>query len=42
MKSQIRSILFAAAALFLGQPALPANIFTYNNGDVLLVFRQSG
>ncbi len=42
MKSQIRSILFAAAALFLGQSALHANIFTYNNGDVLLVFRQPG
>ncbi|MGD0059303.1 MAG: DUF11 domain-containing protein [Verrucomicrobiia bacterium] len=42
MKSQIRSILFVAAALFLGQSALHANIFTYNNGDVLLVFRQPG
>jgi len=42
MKSQIRSILFVAVALFVGQPVLHANIFTYNNGDVLLVFRQPG
>ena len=42
MKSQIRSVLFLAAALFLGQPALPGGVFTYNNGDVLLVFRQPG
>jgi large repetitive protein len=40
MKFRIRSII--VAALLFGAHALQAAIFTYNNGDVLLVLRQPG
>ena len=41
-KSIALAVASAAATLFVSLPGLQAAPFTYNNGDLLLVFRQTG